>query len=161
MPRTAVVLAFGSLALAMPATTSDAATDKALTIRVYVEEVTQSVKDVPPKTLILRRVYTKGDTISGTETLWNAARQFDKPIGAKVGSDRYVITGVKDNWVRADFVTRLPGGSVHAHGEGEPGVNAEVPVVGGTGVYAGATGVAVGRHLANGKKLNTYRLQLP
>jgi hypothetical protein len=50
---------------------------------------------------------------------------------------------------------------VHLHGEGKPGVKAVVPIVGGTGLYAGATGSAEGRHLANGKKLNIYRLQIP
>jgi hypothetical protein len=49
---------------------------------------------------------------------------------------------------------------VHLHGVGKPG-SGKAPIVGGTGLYAGATGVAEGRHLADGKKLNIYRLQLP
>ena len=88
-------------------------------------------------------------------------RQFNKPKGAIVGTDRYVIVGVAHQKVRVDFVVRFPGGSVHAHGEGKPGSEPEVPIVGGTGLYAGATGVAEGRHLANGEKLNIYRLQIP
>jgi hypothetical protein len=145
--------------MALPAAASDAAIAKSFTIRVYVKEVTQSIKDVPPKTLVGFE-YTKGDTIRGTEILRNAVRQFNKPKGANVGTDRYVILAVAYQKVRADFVARFPGGTVHAHGEGRPG-SGKVPIVGGTGLYAGATGVAEGRHLPNGKKLNIYRLQVP
>jgi hypothetical protein len=145
--------------MGLPAAASATAA-KSVTIRVYVTEVTQSVKDVPPKTYALAHEYTKGDTIRGTETLRNAARQFDKPTGAEVGSDRYVIVALALEKVRVDFVTTFPGGTVHAHGEGKPGVKAVVPVVGGTGLYAGATGSIEGRHLANGQKLNTYRLRI-
>jgi hypothetical protein len=145
--------------MALPAAASDAATAKSFTIRVYVKEVTQSIKDVPPKTIVGFE-YTKGDTIRGTEILRNAVRQFNKPKGANVGTDRYVILAVAYQKVRADFVARFPGGTVHAHGEGRPG-SGKVPIVGGTGLYAGATGVAEGRHLPNGKKLNIYRLQVP
>lgn len=159
MLRAAVLLASASLVMALPSAVSDAATAKSLTIRVYVDEVTQSIKDIPPKTLIGRE-YTKGDTIRGTDSLRNAVPQFNEPKGATVGTDRYVIVAVAHQKVTADFVTRFPGGTVHAHGEGTPG-SGKVPIVGGTGRYAGATGVAEGRHLANGEKLNTYRLQIP
>jgi hypothetical protein len=145
--------------MALPEAANDATSARSLTIRVYVKEVTQSIKDVPPKTLVGFE-YTKGDTIRGTEILRNAVRQFNKPKGANVGTDRYVILAVAYQKVTADFITRFPGGTVHAHGEGKPG-SGKVPVVGGTGRYEGATGVAEGRHLANGKKLNIYRLQIP
>ena len=123
--------------------------------------MTQSINDVSPKTFALTHVYTKGDTIRGTETLRNAVRQFNKPEGAAVGTDRYVITTVARQTITLDLVARFPGGTVHAHGEGKAGVKPKVPIVGGTGLYAGATGVAEGQHLANGKKLNIYRLQVP
>jgi hypothetical protein len=159
MVKAAVLLASVSLVMALPA--SDAATAKSFTIRVYVKEVTQSIKDVPPKTFRLGHEYTKGDTISGTELLRNAVRQLNRPKGADVGTDRYVITAVAYETIRVDFVTRFPGGTVHAHGEGKAGSKPEVPIVGGTGLFAGATGVIEGEHVANGKKLNIYRLQLP
>jgi len=147
--------------MALPAAASDAATATSLTIRVYVKRVMQLIKDVPPRTFRLAHEYTKGDTIRGTEILRNAVRQFNKPKGANVGTDRYVIIAVAWQKVRVDFVTRFPGGTVHAHGEGKVGSKPEVPIVGGTGLYAGATGVIEGQHLANGEKLNIYRLQVP
>ena len=147
--------------MALPAAASDAATAKSFTIRVYVTEVTQSIKDVPPKTFRLGHEYTKGDTIRGTEILRNAARQFNEPKGANVGTDRYVIIAVAWQKVRVDFVTRFPGGTVHAHGEGKIGSKPKVPIVGGTGLYVGATGSIEGQHLATGQKLNIYRLQIP
>jgi hypothetical protein len=155
--RTAAVL-LASLAFV---TTSDAATARSLTIRVYVTEVTQTVKDVPPKTFALTRVYTKGDTIRGTEILRNAVRQFARPPGAAVGSDRYAIVAVAYQTVAVDFVTRFPGGTLHAHGEGRKGSRPVVPIVGGTGGFAGARGSIEGSHLASGKKLNVYRVRLP
>jgi hypothetical protein len=161
MPRGALLLASVCLVTGLPAAVSDAATARSLTIRVYVKEVTQSIKDVPPRTLRLGNEDTKGDTIRGTEILRNAVRQFDKPKGANVGTDRYVIVAVAFQKVRVDFVTRFPGGTVHAHGAGSRGSKPEVPIVGGTGLYAGATGSIEGRHLASGRKLNIYRLWIP
>src|SRR5919198_3855037 len=103
MLRAGVLLASASLVTALPAAASNAATAKPLTIRVYVKEVTQSIKDVPPRTLRLAHEYTKGDTIRGTEILRNAVRQFNEPEGANVGSDRYMIIAVAWQKVRADF----------------------------------------------------------
>jgi hypothetical protein len=158
--RAAALLASVSLFTALPATASQTAAGRSFTIRVYVKEVTQSITDVPPKTLNVGE-YTKGDTIRGTETLRNAARQFNKPKDASVGSDRYTIVTVAPQELRVDFVTRFPGGTVHAHGEGMKGSQPKVPIVGGTGLYTGATGSIEGQHLANGLKLNIYRLQVP
>ena len=146
--------------MALPASASDAAATKSLTIRVYVDEVTQSIKDVPPKTLNIG-YYTKGDTIRGTDVLRNALPQFDRPEGAVVGTDRYVKIAVASQTISFDFVASLPGGTVHAHAEGKIGSAPRLPIVGGTGRYAGATGVVEGLHLANGKKVNIYRLQTP
>jgi hypothetical protein len=161
MLRAAVRLASVALVIALPAAASNAATAKSLTIRVYVTRVTQTIKDVPPRTFTLGHEYTKGDTIRGVDALRNAVPQFNKPNGASVGTDRYVFTAVALEEVRVDFVARFPGGTVHAHGEGKIGSKPELPIVGGTGLYAGATGAVEGLHLANGKKLNIYHLQLP
>ena len=161
MPRAAVLLASVALVIALLAAASDAAAARSVTIRVFVMPVKRSIKDVPPKTFRLAHEYTKGDTFSGTSILRNAVRQFDKPKGARVGTDSFVITAVSLQTVRADFVARFPGGTVHAHGEGKIGSKPELPIVGGTGLYAGATGFVEGRHVASGDTLNVYRLQVP
>jgi hypothetical protein len=150
-----------ALVAALPAAASDTGAAKSITIRVYVKEVTQSIKDVPPKTMNLGE-HTKGDTIRGTEILRNAARQFNKPKGAQVGTDRYVEITLAQQKATVDFVTTFPGGTLHAHqGTHKIGSKPEVPIVGGTELYAGATGSIEGQHLANGEKLNIYRLQIP
>ena len=122
--------------------------------------VTRSVKDAPPKTLNLGE-YTKGDTISGTSILRNAVRQFGKPKGARVGTSRGVLTALSSQMAKADAVASFPGGTVHARGVGRIGPTARVPIVGGTGVYAGATGVVEGRHVASGDTLEILHLQVP
>ena len=161
MRRSAALLASVALVVAPAGLASHAVTTTSLTIRVYVTQVSQSVKDVPPRTFALGHEYTKGDTIRGTDALRNAARQLGRPKGANVGTDSYVFFALALQKVRVDFVARLPGGTVHAHAQGMIGSKPELPIVGGTGNYAGATGVVEGRHLANGLKLNIYRLQVP
>ena len=69
-----MLLASLSLVMALPAAASDEAAAKSVTIRVLVVPVTQSVKDVPPKTINLGE-FTKGDTIWRTATLRNAVQQ--------------------------------------------------------------------------------------
>jgi hypothetical protein len=160
MLKAAVLLASVSLAMALPAATSDAAAIKSVTIRVLVQPVTRSIKDVPPKTLKLGE-YSKGDTITGTSILRNYVRQFGKPKGARVGTSHGVTTALSSQTARTDAVARFPGGTVHARGKGEIGPTTKVTVVGGTGVYAGATGVVEGSHLASGVTLEVLRLQVP
>lgn len=158
MLRAAVLLASASLLVALPAAISDAASTKSVTIRVLVQPVTRSIKDVPPKTLNLGE-YSKGDTIIGTSILRNYVRQFGKPKGARVGTSHGVTMALSSQTARTDAVARFPGGTVHARGEGEIGPTTRVPIVGGTGVYAGATGVVEGSHLASGVTLEVLRLR--
>jgi hypothetical protein len=160
MPRAAALLAAVSLVMALPAAPSDAAAAKSVTIRVFVIPVTRSVKDVPPKTLKFGE-HTKGDTMSGTSILRNAVRQFGKPKGARVGTSSFVIVTLSARAARDDAVARFLGGTVHAHGVGEIGPNPKVPVVGGTGRYAGARGLIEGRVLPSGQQLDTIRLHVP
>jgi hypothetical protein len=160
MLRAVVLLASGSLFIALPAATSDAASTKSVTIRVLVQPVTRSIKDVPPKTLNLG-AYSKGDSITGTSVLRNYVPQFGKPKGARVGTSRGVTTALSSQTAMSDAVARFPGGTVHARGNGPIGPTVTVPVVGGTGVYAGARGVVEGSHLSTGVTLEVLRLQLP
>lgn len=125
-----------------------------------MQPVTRSIKDVPPKTLNLGE-YTKGDTITGTSILRNYVRQFDKPKGARVGTSHGVTTALSSQTARSAAVARFPAGTVNARGEGEIGPTTKVPIVGGTGLYAGATGVVEGSHLAGGVTLEVLRLHVP
>jgi hypothetical protein len=105
--------------------------------------------------------YSKGDAIVGTSILQNYVRQFGKPKGARVGTSRGVDRALSSHTATSDSVTRFPGGTVHARGEGEIGPTTKVPIVGGTGAYSGATGVVEGSHLASGVTLEVIRLQAP
>jgi hypothetical protein len=161
MPRAAVLLASLLLVMALPAAASDNAAAKSVTIRVLVTPVTRKIKDVPPKTLKVRGEWSKGDTLSGTSILRNAVPQFGKPKGARVGTSSFTDIALSSQMVRTDGVARLPGGTLHIRGVAPIGLTVKLPIVGGTGIYAGATGVVEGRHLANGATLNVCRLQVP
>jgi hypothetical protein len=166
MLRAAVLLAATSLVVALPAASSDAAASKSVTIRVYVTPVTQSItKDVPPHTARLLGKFTTGDTVKETAILRNVVPQFGKPKGWNVGTFSTVIVEVTGPTVREDSVARFPGGTVHVRGERKAVPHWKLPIVGGTGIYAGASGVVQSRFLitsgAAGDSLNIYRLQVP
>ena len=162
----AAALALLPLALALPAAASNDAAAKSVTIRVLVAPATKSITDVAPKTFRATGDYTRGDTVKVTLTLRNYVRQFGKPKGARVGTSRLVATALSSQKVRGDIVTKFPAGTVHARGVGalsidEGSTPPKVPIIGGTGIYAGATGFVEGRPLASGAHLNIYRLQVP
>jgi hypothetical protein len=161
MLRAAVLLASVSLVMALPAAGSEAAVAKSVTIRVLVMPVTRTIKDVPPKTFKVTGEWSKGDTFSGTSILRNAVSQFGKPKGARIGTSSFTDIALSSQMVRTDGVARLPGGTLHIRGVAPIGPTVKLPVVGGTGIYAGATGVVEGRHLANGDTLDVCRLQVP
>jgi hypothetical protein len=161
MLRAAALLASVSLVLALPVSASEAVASKSVTLRILVVPVTRNVKDLPPKTFNLGEK-SPGDTISGTSILRNAVRQFGKPKGARVGTSRFVEVWLTPKRLSIDAVGRLPGGTVHVHGVGSIETNRpKVPIVGGTGVYAGATGSVEGQVLPSGQQLDIYRLRVP
>jgi hypothetical protein len=160
MLTVALLLASVALLMALPAAAADAGATTSVTIRVFVIPVTRTTKDVPPKTRGFGE-YTKGDTISGTSILRNAVPQFGEPKGARVGTSSFVITALSSQTARTDAVARFPGGNVHARGVGRIEPNPKAPIVGGTGLYVGATGVVEGRVLASGKQLDILHLQVP
>jgi hypothetical protein len=183
----AVVLLVASLVVALPAGSSDAAASKSVTIRVIEMPVTQTItKDVPPRTARLKGRFTKGDTVSETAILQNAVPQFGWPKGATAGYLIRVIVALSPRTVRDESVAKFLKGTVHVRGETKavppdhgvgfhhvmfkPFVVAlrehrKLPIVGGTGIYAGATGVVESRYLyytnVGAAWLNIYRLQLP
>jgi hypothetical protein len=157
---TAALLASISLVVALPAAASDTA--KSVTIRVLIMPVTRTFTDVAPKTHATTGEFTKGDTLKGTSILQNAVRQFGRPKGARVGTSRFVETARSPQRIMFDGVSRLPEGTVHARGiMHEVAGKLTVAVVGGTGLYAGATGFIEGSHLPSGVTLDVARLQVP
>jgi hypothetical protein len=98
----------------------------------------------------------------GTSILRNYVRQFGKPKGARVGTSRFVETALSPQRIMFDGISSLPGGTVHARGVmHEVAGNLTVAIVGGTGLYARATGVIEGSHLPSGVTLDVARLQVP
>ena len=156
------LVAFLSLVVVLPIAASDTAAAKSVTIRVLITPVTRSFTDVAPKTHAMTGEYTKGDKLKGTSILLNAVPQFGKPKGARVGTSRFVETALSPQRIMFDGISSLPGGTVHARGVmHEVGGNLTVAVVGGTGLYARATGVIKGSHLPSGVTLDVARLQVP
>jgi hypothetical protein len=148
--------------MALPAAAYDIVAAKSVTIRVLVVPVTRSFKDVAPKTHALTGEYTQGDTFTGTSVLRNAVPQFGKPKGARVGTSRFVMTALSSRRFRFDGVARFPGGTLRARGAmGEVAGNSTVAIVGGTGLYAGASGLIEGHVLVSGVQLDVIRLQVP
>jgi hypothetical protein len=105
---------------------------------------------------------SKGDTIVYRNRLVNAVRQFGRPAGAAVGSDRGTMTFTGAHSARYSGTAVLPGGTLTLAGAvvALTGGRIAVPVSGGTGKFAGARGyVVVGP--GNKRALNTYTLTLP
>jgi hypothetical protein len=107
-----------------------------------------------------------GDWATERSVLYNASAWSGYPKGAKVGWDSGVarVTGPYSVTVRG--TTHLPGGIVYFRGRmtSAGGPDTRVPVVGGTGRFAGAHGtlITTGALDASGKThINTYSLHLP
>jgi hypothetical protein len=105
-----------------------------------------------------------GDYVVMTDRLTNAVRQFGKPRGAVVGTDRAVERLIAGGGVRIEGTTKLPGGTVRVSGllRTDAQGRANAPVVGGTGRYDGATGTLTVVNLtsAGNVALNVYSLNL-
>jgi hypothetical protein len=149
-----------AVALLVPAAAQARATET-LVIKVTSVSVSQKTHDVPPKGL--PTTASKGDTIVLRDRLLNAANQFGKKTGARVGSDSGTMTYTSSGAARFDGVATLPGGTLTLKGRvyaTSDRKNMVIPVTGGTGRFKGATGVVlVGP--GTKKALNTYMLKLP
>jgi hypothetical protein len=139
-------------ALGVPASASA----ETLTIQVMSIAVKVTPIDVRPKGT------SAGDRVIQRNKLVNAVRQFGKTRGTHVGSDNGTVTFTGPHSERYDGVTRLPGGTLRVRGEVRLilGGGIRIPVVGGTGRYASATGML---YVGKGEKraLNVYRITLP
>jgi hypothetical protein len=152
----------GLLCMAVPATASRTASEASLTIRLISTPGREVLRDLPPKGL-KRGIFSKGDSFTGTSILRNASAQFGKPKGAVVGTDTYNITITTPPVALFKVQVKLPGGTLRIYGRDSlksPSPIA-VPVVSGTGAFAGARGTALASGLSGGRELNVYRLRLP
>ena len=111
------------------------------------------VKDLPPKGP------SKGDVYGGRFRLLNVVPQFGQQVGAAVGTEHSSLTLTSRTMARISGVVTLPGGTILYNGEGRLGSNAPIPVVRGTGRFAGARGTLIVG--AGSSPLNTYRLTFP
>jgi len=101
-----------------------------------------------------------GDRYVVKSRLLNAVAQFGKPKGAVVGSDQGTATLLSKIVVKSVGVARLPGGTIRFQGTGKLGARTSIPVVGGTGDYAGARGTLAVASVGTAV-FNTYTLKLP
>jgi hypothetical protein len=151
-----VALVVFAAAFATP-TASGTAGQRSSVIRLISIPGRTVERDLPPK-----GAPNKGDSLSGTSTLRNAVAQFEKPKGAVVGSDSYSITLTAPPRALVKARVKLPGGTLRLQGEASLAVNViKVPVVGGTGAFAGARGTSAVSELSGGRSLNVYRLRIP
>jgi len=148
--RRVCLLAVLLLVVSAPA---PAAVSRTLVIRLKSITVGSTFGDKSPKGP------SRGDVIHARFRLLNAAPQFGRKIGVAVGKERSTYTFLSARRLTLRGTVTLPGGTLLYRGSGVIGSSAAVPVVGGTGRFAGARGRLV---VGQGKSpLNTYYLTLP
>jgi hypothetical protein len=104
-------------------------------------------------------------SVDSRDDLMNAAPQFGRRSGVRVGTDVGRFTYTPAHIATYTGVTRLPGGTVKVRGmafahDGK----VLIRVVGGSGKYKGATGfltIGVGPAKSKTRSTNTYELTLP
>ena len=145
--------AVAGLAACLAVFTAGAQAAGSQTIRITSVTVKMVTHDVGPKGA------SKGDTITYADRLLNAAAQFGKTKGARVGSDSGKLTFTSAHTATFAGKATLPGGTLTLSGAviGLTNGGLLIPVVGGTGVFDHVTGtLTVG---AGDKRVpNTYRL---
>ncbi len=148
--------AVAGLALAFVAKATGAASGSHLVIRVQSSTVSGTLTHHPP-------AGPRNDVVVEHDALLNArAGQFGQAAGAPVGTDTATITYRTNTSLVIRATATLPGGTLLIAGvvTVRPGRPTVVPVVSGTGAFAGATGTeTIGTSSVS--PLNTYRLSIP
>lgn len=147
--RTAAAVAVLALVLAGSA----GAATVTQTIRVTSVTIRISTHDLAPKGA------SKGDTVTFSDRLLNAAAQFGRKKGTRVGSDAGTLTFTSAHTARFSGRAKLPGGTLILSGPvySASGGSIVVPVVGGTGAFTNVRGtLTVGP--GKNRVRNTYRL---
>ena len=148
----------------LPANAAEDMSRESLMIRLIATTKPGSiwVRDVPPRTIRTGQ-YTEGDTIGSADILRNALAQFGKPKGAVIGSDRSILTVTSPTRALIHTQVKLPGGSLRIEGRFTFGTTKAIvlPVVDGSGAFAGARGSTTITQLSGRRSLNVVRLRLP
>jgi hypothetical protein len=155
-----VVAPFAALALVgatITAIASAAHTRSTVVIGVFSVQTFGSASNAPPNGL---RV---GEVIVERDRLVNAAPQFGKPAGASVGNDQVRLTILTPTTGSVVGTASFPDGTVKIAGRVTLTGTITIPVVGGTGRYALASGTYTEPTGGGGAahELNVYRLRLP
>ena len=134
-----------------------ASSKSAVVIRLVSITTSNRVQDKAPQGA------SPGDKVFTTSRLQNAVAQLGRPKGAVVGSDRATLTIRGSDSVLVDGSATLRGGTIRFHGLITSANTTRIPVVGGTGRFAGARGTVTTAALSrNGLRAsNVYRLTLP
>jgi hypothetical protein len=154
------VLVALAVALLIPAAAQARAADT-LVIKVTSVSISLQTHDKAPKGMPTKA--SKGDTIVFHDNLLNAAVQFGKKSGAKVGTDGGTMTYTSDHSAKFLGTAHLPGGTLTLKGQvlaASDGKSLVIPVTGGTGRFKGAHGTVLVGPGAK-RSLNTYTLVLP
>jgi len=159
MKLTLVTLASLAL-LTVPAQAGNNSGTRTQTIRVVSKVVDfRILVNRPPESF-----GNVGDKVRAKNSLRNAVAQFGRPKGALVGSDlqTVTVTSLTPTRVRVTVSVTLPGGTLRAAGTVTSPKQA-LPVIGGSGDFAGARGTTEVKSLdADGDPaLNIYRLRFP
>jgi hypothetical protein len=137
-------------------TPASAAKSKPVTISVMSVVRTQRAHAKSPK------IVTAGDNVKFVDVLFNATPQFGKGANEQVGSDSGTLTFTGAHTAVMEGMATLPDGTISFNGAVTvlPNKSLVIPIVGGTGTYANATGTLL---VGTGSKraLNTYALFLP
>lgn len=148
----------------LPANAAEDTSTESLTIRLIATTKPGStwVRDVAPRTMRTGQ-YSEGDTIGSAGILRNALAQFGKPKGAVVGSDRSILTVTSPTRALIHAQAKLPGGSLRIEGRFTFRTTKAIvlPVVDGSGAFAGARGSTTITQLSGQRALNVVRLRLP
>jgi hypothetical protein len=138
---------------ATPTTTTAVAHTTAVTIQVTsIVTKTQAHNRVPNRT-------SKGDRVVFSDVLLNGAPQFGKKVNERIGTDSGTMTFTSKRTAIMTGVANLPDGTIIFRGDVTvlPNNRISVPVIGGTGKYANASGtLLVGSGLKRAP--NTYTL---
>ena len=155
--RTALIFT-AAATLVVPAAAQPRA-QETLVINVISVSVkgTPTRKDKPPKGA------SRGDTVTFRDSLLNAAAQFGKPKGVKVGTDGGTMTFTSRTSAEFKGLATLPGGTVTLNGKVAAAPDKKsivIPITGGTGRFKSAKGfLLVGP--GDRRALNTYSLTFP